>query len=136
MEVCCWLVSFHLMCMLTDGFKYTKRPGGNGCIWYISYKAPKSQPLIFSLLSHLPQAVPLYYNGEVKIGKLTLLVPVGIVKFCISWSFVSITFNLNVIIIIITLHLYSTESLGRKKNTMNIKENDQPSPPTCTLLEE
>lgn len=48
-------------------------------------------------------------------------------NFCISRSLVSITFNLNVIIIIVTLHLYGTESLGRKKTSVNMKDN-QTSP--------
>lgn len=48
-------------------------------------------------------------------------------NFCISVSLVNITFNLNVIIIIVTLHLYGTESLGRKKTSVNMKD-DQTSP--------
>lgn len=87
------------------------------CRIYITkiHKAPRGQPLICP--TPIPQAVLVDQNGEVCMGKQTLLYSFQweSANFLISGSLVSITFNLNVIIIIITLHLYSTASLGRKK---------------------
>ena len=112
-EVCCWLISFHLMYALTAGFWYTKRPGGSGCIWYSPHEYIKHQRVNLSPPPSLPQAVLVDQNRAVSgVGKAFQWESAN---SRISWSLVRIAFNLNVIVIIITLHLYTLSLRGDRK---------------------
>lgn len=76
-EGCCWLVPFHLLYMLTAGFRYTKRPRGNG-----AFKKIKHQEVSLSSAPPTPRQSHKIRMKKSRWGsRLALPIPLGISTF-------------------------------------------------------